>query len=1002
MSEIEKFPRAVLAHHYPGVPCHGDFTTIQKGDYEPIDLLVGGTPCFVKGHMVLCEEGYKPIEEVVVGDRVVTHLGRLKRVLAVGSKKAAVGKLKGIGVPEGFIVTADHPFLSVDWSNQNTKRGNAYAKIEKCGEPEWNASKDMPGLQWCSLLYYYVPLTPYVSSTKFDTKEAMYVAGMYLGDGHIRKWSDKNKKALVLSLNDTKLSRLQKAGIDLSQGTITQEATSTRITFCDTVLCDWLIAHFGQLSHEKHIPAWVMDHPNRRDFMQGYLDTDGCVRDNCVTASTVSKSLAYGVADILNSEGYVASVTLIKTTSTCVIEGRTVRQRDWYQIAAFPEMNSRKSRVRHGYLLRTVQSFTPIGEDKVFNIEVDEDNSYVCNGIVVHNCQGFSIAGLRGGLDDDRSNLALGFVRLLDRLKPRWFVWENVPGCLSTNGGRDFGAILGGVAEVGYGFSWRILDAQFFGVPQRRRRVFLVGYLGDWRPAAAVLFEPESMLGNPAPSRKARQAIAPTISARAKGGGGLGTDLDGGLIAGTLLNNNNKAAGSATSQDAESGLLIPEVACCLSAARGRAAAAANDASLETYVPVTRGPCIKQTVTATIIARDGRCFVGTNYCTKPQNTCAREGMPTGVGYDLCKSVCGQLNHAEVNAIKAAGEASLGATLYLEGHTYACDRCKASMSEAGITDYVIGAPPTSSPLAFGGNNQSGPIDVATACNAHGGPAGRLDFESETFIAQPIAIQERAISENPNARPDGMGVRTDGIAYTLEARMVPQAVVFDTTQITSKTNRSNPQYGDPSHPLTHGGNPPTIAFSCKDYGADASDDIAPTLRAMGHDGSHANAGGQLAIAFPSRMSATQYASTEELSPALAALNPTAVAYDMRGREGGAQFEGPHDTANIRAAAGGSSRSYVQTHAVRRLTPRECERLQGFQDDFTLVKSKVVKKITDDYFRYLRATYPEMPRADAQQLAADGPRYKALGNSMAVPVMSWIGRRILAVNELITIWGL
>lgn len=146
-------------------------------------------------------------------------------------------------------------------------------------------------------------------------------------------------------------------------------------------------------------------------------------------------------------------------------------------------------------------------------------------------CQSFSVAGLRGGLGDDRGNLALEYLRLADRKRPRWLVWENVPGVLSSNGGRDFGAILGGMVELGYGIAYRVLDAQFFGVPQRRRRVFVVGYLGDWRRAAAVLFERHSLSGHPAPRREKGQN-APTIPSRSTGGGGLGTDFDcdGGLV----------------------------------------------------------------------------------------------------------------------------------------------------------------------------------------------------------------------------------------------------------------------------------------------------------------------------------------------------------------------------------------------------------------------------------------------------------------------------------------
>jgi len=111
-------------------------------------------------------------------------------------------------------------------------------------------------------------------------------------------------------------------------------------------------------------------------------------------------------------------------------------------------------------------------------------------------CQSFSIAGLRGGLDDDRGNLALEFLRLAQRTRPRWLVWENVPGVLSSNGGRDFGSILGAMVECGYGFAYRVLDAQYFGVAQRRRRVFVIGCLGDAASAAAVLFERHSLSWN--------------------------------------------------------------------------------------------------------------------------------------------------------------------------------------------------------------------------------------------------------------------------------------------------------------------------------------------------------------------------------------------------------------------------------------------------------------------------------------------------------------------------
>ncbi len=169
-------------------------------------------------------------------------------------------------------------------------------------------------------------------------------------------------------------------------------------------------------------------------------------------------------------------------------------------------------------------------------------------------CQSFSVAGLRAGLADPRGSLLLTYLALARRYRPRWLVWENVPGVLSSDDGRAFGALLGGLAELGYGFAYRVLDAQYFGLAQRRARVFVIGCLGDWRRAAAVLFERESLSGHPAPRRETGQ-VAPTVPSRRTSGGGLGTDFDcdGGLV-GTLCGDTHP--GSYSGQDAYTGRLI--------------------------------------------------------------------------------------------------------------------------------------------------------------------------------------------------------------------------------------------------------------------------------------------------------------------------------------------------------------------------------------------------------------------------------------------------------------
>lgn len=169
-------------------------------------------------------------------------------------------------------------------------------------------------------------------------------------------------------------------------------------------------------------------------------------------------------------------------------------------------------------------------------------------------CQSFSVAGKRLGLDDPRGNLALEYLALACRLRARWIVWENVPGVLSSRSGNevaeedeesaggglesaDFATFLGFVRECGYGFAYRVLDAQYVrvdgyarAVPQRRRRVFVVGYLGDWRRAAAVLLEPEGMRGDFAPRREAGKGVAGAVTASAGRRGGVDDAERGKLV----------------------------------------------------------------------------------------------------------------------------------------------------------------------------------------------------------------------------------------------------------------------------------------------------------------------------------------------------------------------------------------------------------------------------------------------------------------------------------------
>ncbi len=140
-------------------------------------------------------------------------------------------------------------------------------------------------------------------------------------------------------------------------------------------------------------------------------------------------------------------------------------------------------------------------------------------------CQSYSVAGKRLGLDDPRGNLALVALRIIAAIKPRWFLFENVPGLLSSSSGSDFGIFLRTVEECGYSLCWSVLDAQYFGLAQRRKRVFAVASAGDWRGPAAILLEPESLCGDSPTRHETGQSASSPIDASIASGGEVANTL---------------------------------------------------------------------------------------------------------------------------------------------------------------------------------------------------------------------------------------------------------------------------------------------------------------------------------------------------------------------------------------------------------------------------------------------------------------------------------------------
>ena len=235
-------------------------------------------------------------------------------------------------------------------------------------------------------------------------------------------------------------------------------------------------------------------------------------------------------------------------------------------------------------------------------------------------CQSFSVAGLRAGMADPRGNLALVYLAIADQYRPRWLVWENVPGVLSSDEGRDFGSIVGGMVELGYCPSWRVLDAQYFGVPQRRRRVFIVASSRDWTDSAKVLFEPSCLRRHSPPSREQGERVTSTLRGRAPGSGGQGTDGEQ-TVANTInahtgikapdydnyipeivgaLSDGAHCGGGLNGQDAYSGRIIPVVGALT--AKGPGAMGAPEVDANHYIP-----SYVQGVADPLVAKEGGTY-----------------------------------------------------------------------------------------------------------------------------------------------------------------------------------------------------------------------------------------------------------------------------------------------------------------------------------------------------------------------------------------------------------
>ncbi len=536
-SEVEPFPIRVTTKRFPGVKHYGDINTLKGSELEPVDIITGGSPCFPSGTLVLTSQGYMEIEKIKVGMKVLTHEGRWRKVTATGSKEAETVLLKGNHY--GLECTPNHPIYSAEmyWKHFHT-----YSKRYLSDDKNWTPAEDMKGKFWAvpNLIESLeiprpVPSNACMKELPPFNEDFFYLVGRWLGDGWVRNTqrSDRPKGQrsgqIIICAGYEKETQLKDA-VEAVIDTYSVERcrTAVKYKFTSLLLCDWLTENFGIKAHGKEIPSWAFSLPQscREALLRGVLDTDGHREtETRQKVTTVSRKLAHGLRLLGETLGYSTAVFRAKMPPTCVIEGRVCNQRDQYitQLVT-PSKRSRLSDDKHSWYRVKKILPTDSGMKTVYNLTVEEDNSYIAEGIVVHNCQNFSVAGNRKGLEGEKSSLFYQFVRIVKEMReatdgryPRFMVLENVTGLFSSNKGEDFRTVIeeicnvkysrvhipkpekwercGLIVEDDFSLSWRVFDAQYWGVAQRRKRIYLVADFGG-QCAGKILFESEGLLGD--------------------------------------------------------------------------------------------------------------------------------------------------------------------------------------------------------------------------------------------------------------------------------------------------------------------------------------------------------------------------------------------------------------------------------------------------------------------------------------------------------------------------
>lgn len=491
-SEIDKY--ACIAHDalHPDIKSYGDITAVDWSTVPDFDILTWSSPCFCAGTLVFTNRGYIPIEGVKIGDMVLTHTNQFQRVIAVGSKMSDnVYRVRGMGFCDTF-VTGNHPY----YVRRRYRKG--HQAIRMFDAPEWKSissvtKDDFYGYaisqveelpNWDGVIKCYGSHWDVVNELKqkFIVGDFWYLMGRYVGDGWRQSYKGTSKIVIACSKRNEEslVWALNKLGFAYSKSV---ERTVYKYTIVKKELCEF-VKRYGMYAHGKRVDVETINLPTPllQEFVRGYIDSDGHYdeKTDSYSTTTVSRMLAFGMQQCISKAfNCHVSMTLYHRPPTYTIEGRIVNQRDTYSL----RWHTSKKRQDKAFF-ESKQCWMPIniaekqtGWHLVYNLEVEDDNSYTANGAIVHNCQSVSAAGQLKGMTegtDAASAVIWSIDRCLAVKHPKYILLENVANIVGARFIGEFNRFQDLLRGFGYKCHTKIMNAKQYGVPQNRERLFLV------------------------------------------------------------------------------------------------------------------------------------------------------------------------------------------------------------------------------------------------------------------------------------------------------------------------------------------------------------------------------------------------------------------------------------------------------------------------------------------------------------------------------------------------